>query len=221
LSPAYHLSSYKKARWAPWLHRFVPWIDRGLSDDAMRYEAMPTRGVAETVKAIKAMRQSVKKAGSIDKPWLLIQSTDDLVTLPANNVSYFMKRATHPLSKVIEFSKKETIEDSIADYSSNERVARYPAYDDPLRVLGLTHTSVHIAPDNPHYGIQGDYRNCGGTAPRDQTDVERCMAAEKVWYGLWDQEVKPGRAQAMSTFNPHYKLVEAEVGQFIEKAFPF
>jgi len=41
-SPAYYLSSYRLARFTPWIHPFMPWIDRGNADDAMRYEAMPT-----------------------------------------------------------------------------------------------------------------------------------------------------------------------------------
>ena len=220
VSPAYSLSTWKLARLAPWFHRLKPWIDREPPDDSMRYEAMPTRGVAETVKAIKAMRNSVSRHGPIDRPWLLIQSTDDLVTVPSKNAAFLIKHATNPISRVIEFAKAETFNDPIPDYSDHERIGRYPGFKEESRVLGLTHTSVHISPGNSHYGIEGEYRNCGGTGPRDKVAVDRCTSAEEVWYGLWGQEVEAGRAQAMSTFNPSFDLLEVETRRFIEAALP-
>ena len=31
------------------------------------------------------------------------------------------------------------------------------------RVDGLTHLAVHVSPENPHYGSNGDYRACRAT----------------------------------------------------------
>jgi len=207
LSPAYNLSSYQKAKWAPWLHRLVPWIDRGISDDAMRYEAMPTRGVVETVKAIQQLNRRLSQQESIDIPWLLAQSLDDAVVLPEHNHRLWKKRATHPDSRLVRFysDEKPAAETSVIDISGQNETEK---------VLGLSHLAIHIKPDNTHYGRNGNYRNCGLTAPRDRALVETCTNAETVWYGLWSSAPKPGVPLAISTFNPAFDEFASTITTF-------
>jgi len=210
LSPAYHLSSYRLARWSPWLHRIVPWIDRGIADDAMRYEAMPTRGVAETIKAIQNMRKQIQQHGSIKTPWLLAQSMDDAVVLPQQNQQFWREYAAHPESRLISFYSDTQPE-------QEPRASNISGKDSSQRVLGLTHLAIHLSPDNAHYGQNGSYRNCGLTAPRDRALVRACQQSESVWYGLWNSEPKPGRAQAMSTFNPAFEEFAVALNAFATK----
>lgn len=223
VSPAYSLSSWRLARWAPWFYWLRPWVDRELPDDAMRYEAMPTRGVAETVRAMKTMRRKVAHRGLVAMPWLLVQSADDAVTVPIENLAFFDRYADNPLSEIILFVGPETDVASPAEQLSEvtKRITRIPGFDVKAHVLGLTHTAIHIAPDNPHYGVHGEYRNCGGTARRQPELVANCLSTDELWYGLWDQYVEPGRAQAISTFNPNFKLLTEEMTRFIESAIPY
>lgn len=218
VSPAYDLSSWRLARWAPWFYRLRPWIDRGIADDAMRYEAMPTRGVAETVRAIKRMRENLAIHGSVTIPWLLVQSSDDAVTVPAENIRIFEQFAANSISRVVEFTGQNT--NTEANTSPDPRILHLPGFDGNLRVLGLTHTAVHQSPDNQHYGARGRYRNCGGTAPRIRDAVKKCEAADVVWYGLWGQTVESGRAQAMSTFNPNFRMLAEQIRLFTISALP-
>jgi len=94
ISPAYHLSSWRLARRAPWLARAKRWIDRGVPDDYARHEAMPTRGVVETVRAMRHLRRRFARAGEVNVPWLLVQSLDDAVTAPDENIALHRARAT-------------------------------------------------------------------------------------------------------------------------------
>lgn len=71
-----------------------------MPDDRFRYEAMPTRGMAETFRAIKLLRQRLSQmAEKVDIPWMVIQSMDDAVVSPNDNVQFFLKNAFHPGSK--------------------------------------------------------------------------------------------------------------------------
>jgi len=196
-SPAYYLSSYKLARFAPWVHPVKPWIDRGRADDAMRYEAMPTRGVAETVKAMKIMHKSMRRAEKLEIPWLLVQSNDDAVVIPKQNSDFFEKHAAHASSTEILFYSEPDPDWGTLDIDATIRV---PVAKNDFRVLGLTHVSPHVSPSNPHYGISGSYRNCGSTAPRDQSLVVDCSKADEVWYGLWQDDVPAaGQPRAIAT----------------------
>lgn len=209
LSPAYHLSSWRLARWAPLVHPFKPWIDQELADDAMRYEAMPTRGIAETVRAIREMRKAVVRRGAISIPWLLVQSTDDAVVVPADNRAFFHQFSRHKVSRLINFSSDQPP----ANLPSTETWLQ--GFNDSMRVTGLTHQAIHISPDNPHYGINGAYRNCGSTAPRDPAAVALCESSKSVWYGLWNDPESADRASARSTFNPNFRKLSVEILHFL------
>ena len=89
ISPAYYLSSAMLTKWAPLAAPIVRWVDRGVAADPMRYEAMPTRGVAETWTAIKQLHRSIKKSGPVQIPWMLAQSMDDAVVVPDKNETFW------------------------------------------------------------------------------------------------------------------------------------
>jgi len=214
VSPAYHLSSYRTARWARWVRVFVPWIDKGKADDAMRYEAMPTRGVVETVKAIQQLHRKMAKHGPIEVPWLLAQSADDAVVLPQENQRFWQSNAKHPDSRLVQFYSDTVPEDGV-------RTLNLSGTDTTQRVLGLTHVALHVSPDNEHYGIRGNYRNCGLTAPRDREWVKACEDANTVSFGLWNTVPKPGEPVAISTFNPAFKQFAHEVKTFAIKVSKF
>jgi len=210
LSPAFNLSSYRVAKWSRWLRPFVPWIDRGISDDSMRYEAMPTRGVVETVNAIKSLNRKLEKTDSIDVPWLLAQSLDDAVIVPEKNQQLWEQYAVHPASRLVRFYSGEVPPEQA-------RVINISGRDEQQKVLGLSHVAIHNGPSNEHYGRNGRYRNCGVTAPRDRTRVAACEQADSVWYGLWSSETEIEDPMAISTFNPAFDVFAVELRTFASK----
>lgn len=210
ISPAYYLSSARIARWAPWAAPLMRWVDKGVSDDPMRYEAMPTRGVAETWSAMQQLHKRIKTDGPVQTPWMLIQSMDDAVVVPAQNESLWRQQAISPHSRLVRFYSTQQVDDE-------SRVTNLPGSSESSRVIALTHLAIHQSPNNPHYGLDGDYRNCGGTMPRDPERVSRCEQSDSVWYGLWDTEPAPGQALAFATFNPSFDAMADEIKAFVSR----
>ncbi len=210
ISPAYYLSSERIAKWAPIAAPFMRWVDRGVADDPMRYEVMPTRGVAETWKAIRRLQNRLKRRGPIQQPWMLVQSMDDAVVVPEKNEVLWREQAAHPDSRLIRLVSTQS-------YPEQEREITLPGKSDQSGVIALTHLAIHQSPDNPHYGINGRYRNCGLGMPRDAEQVRLCVESDKVWYGLWSTEPAPGQAMAYSTFNPSFDLLAKEIREFAER----
>ena len=215
ISPAFYLSSWRLARWAPLLHRLRPWVDRELPDDRFRYEAMPTRGVAETVKAIRDMRRRLAdQSAGITFPWMLVQSLDDAVIEPKDNLNMFLENAANSKSRVLLFHSETNPPQGLTD----KRIVLSNGNDTATNVLGLTHVAVQVSPDNEHYGVHGHYRNCGSTGGRKILDVERCLSANdgEFDYALWgkpdDSEQRPS---ARATFNPHFDFLVDTVEQFL------
>lgn len=209
ISPAYYLSSERLAKWTPLVAPFMRWVDKGVADDPMRYEAMPTRGVAETWSAMKKMHNTLDRFGSVNIPWMLTQSMDDAVVVPEKNEALWKSHAVNPASRLIRFV-------SGPSYAEEEKVLNLPGSSEEDKVLALTHLAIHQSPDNPHYGKKGRYRNCGGNMPRVADGVKRCEQSETVWYGLWDTEPDPDRPMAFSTFNPSFDKLASEITSFVD-----
>lgn len=210
LSPAYHLSSSRLARWTPILTPFIRWVDRGVADDPMRYEAMPMRGIAETWSAMQQMNKNLDKSGAVNVPWMLIQSMDDAVIEPVSNEQLWKSHAANPLSRLIRFVSHQQFPDE-------EKTITLSGISDVDRVLALNHLAIHQSPDNPLYGRNGSYRNCGGNMPRDKAMVMLCEQSDTLWYGLWESEVGEGQALAYSTFNPGFGRLAKEITEFVGK----
>ena len=210
ISPAYHLSSERIARWAWLAAPVMRWVDRGVADDPMRYEAMPTRGVAETWAAMQQLQRSLDQLGPVNIPWMLTQSMDDAVVVPADNESLWRTHGLNPDSRLIRFVSDQ-------QFPEEDRILNLPGRSDADRVIALNHLAIHQAPENPHYGKNGSYRNCGGNMPRDPDRVKLCEQSEDVWYGLWNTEPEPGQPVAFSTFNPSFDLLADEIRKFAVK----
>jgi len=155
LSPAYRLRSNFLARQARWVAAFRPWLDLGPREDFARYGAMPTRGIASTMAVLAKLDDRVRRTGSVKTPWLVVQSEDDEVVDVAGNRWFFDANADDPRSVFVNY-----FSDPPKD-ATRDRVIWLPAAHDTLRVVGLSHLAVHVSPDNPHYGVNGTYRNCG------------------------------------------------------------
>jgi len=208
-SPAYTLSSYKLARYAPYVRLFRPWVDRELPDDYVRYEAMPMRGVAETVNAMKLMYNRLARRKTIDIPLLMVQSMDDAVILPHDNMRLFQTHAVHPKSRIVNFYTDQN--------TNNDANTLWVRGDnESMRVLGISHVGVANSPQNVHYGINGDYKNCGVTAPRDPAAVAACLEADEVWYGLWNKPTPPELPSAISSFNPQFDVLAEHIAEFLQ-----
>jgi esterase/lipase len=211
LSPAYHIQSAALARQARWIAVLRPWLDVDPREEFARYEAMPTRGIAATMAAIDTMHRRVRARGGVPMPWMVVQSADDEVVDTARNRAFFEAQAAHARSVLVNYFS----DPAQAEADPSTRAQWLPAIDAASRVAGLSHLAVHIAPDNPHYGIAGAFRNCGSTPFRDAQEIRACQRALRVWYGVGGQRPPPGEAGARATFNPHFAAMEQRLGEFL------
>ncbi|MCZ8236783.1 MAG: alpha/beta fold hydrolase [Inhella sp.] len=209
VSPAYRIRSNFLARQADWMAPIRPWLLSRPREEFARYGSMPTQGISATMAVLGLMDERLQRHGPLQVPWLVVQSEDDEVVDVAANRRLFEARAGHPSSLLVNY---------FSDAPPNEpssRVAWTPAASTALRVVGLSHLSLHISPDNPHYGLTGHYRNCGSTPYREEKDIAACQRADQVWYGVGGQSPPVGQAGARSTFNPHFQALERRIGEFL------
>lgn len=220
VSPAFYLTTSPYAELTRWIAPFKRWLDKEAPDDTYRYEAIPTVAVVETVKAIRRFHRLLDDANPINLPWLLVQSVDDLVVRTRDNEQLFIDQAKHPESLSITFVGKmaDLANSNSANATKDGRLLKVAGYNEQHRVSGLTHVAIHQAPDNSHYGENGDYRNCGVGGPRKRSAVQQCQQAEDLWSGPWNGKAPDNGAYAISTYNPNYDLLARYLSKFLTES---
>ena len=108
------------------------------------------------------------------------------------------------------------------DPSPQEQCAGFlvlPAQSLAHRVINLSHTSISIAPDNPHYGLDGDYKMCL-QYPEGSSDYTQCVNDDmQTVYGesgLGSEGRYDGKLIRRGSFNPHYAQMMESIERFIE-----
>ena len=100
--------------------------------------------------------------------------------------------------------------------AAGPRTVRVRGDDPELRVTSVTHLGVHVSPDNPHWGIDGDYRACSVNAPREPDAIAACLDAERPWFAGARVPAPAGEPSARGTFNPRYDVLEDALGAFVD-----
>ena len=211
-SPALALQRALSLSQTLWLRDIFDWADIDPQDDYARYEAMPFNGLAETYILTKNLARSLEP---IDIPVFLAQSVDDAVIDPVRNTEYFQRFFLHPHSRMLIYRPGDDEPDA-----NDPRIQYINSYLVDHRVFAYSHQSVHISPNNAHYGVAGDYRQCGGdTSNRSAEEVDRCLKADRPWHGeVFGAAAPPSNAAdsfARLTYNPRFAELLAEIDAFL------
>ena len=142
----------------------------------------------------------------------------------SKNQRLFLRHAKHAASQLITY--RGVNESSVANGSSSKgnsteaNLIELNSWSNEFKVSGLTHVSIHQSLANPHYGIDGDYRNCGSGGPRPRADVKLCQQADTLWLGPWNQTAPDKGPYGLSTFNPDYSNMAQHILRFLDKSSP-
>ena len=210
-SPALALDSHWTLMHTQWLRKFFEWADTDPQEDYARYEAMPINGLAETYALTQVLAQSLDL---IEVPIFIAQSADDPVINPVKNEEYFRRYLVHPNSRLLIYRRGSEEPDA-----TDPRIRYYNSYLPEQKVFAFSHQSVHIAPDNPHYGVTGDYRNCDSD-DRSADALHECLTTVQPWRGEFYGSAMPPKEVADTytrlTYNPRFDDLLDAIDIFLE-----
>ena len=125
------------------------------------------------------------------------------------------QRFSHPGSRLVVYRRNL----SEGSDPGDARVSYRNSFLPEQRIAGFSHQSVHIAPDNAHYGTQGDYRSCGQASDESAKAVARCLAAEHPWrgavFGDTTEAIPDAAPFARLTFNPRFGELLELIDEFL------
>jgi len=152
-SPAFGVSG--NAVFAPYLKTIYPWLSIHGDDDFAKYESFTTNAAAQIHYLIKDINRLVKKGKKVTAPIFTAFSYDDHTVDSQKSLNFLTENNTSNKSR---FNLYHADADKVQGL--DKRVTAINATLPDENIITLSHISITIPPDNPHYGRSGSYQNC-------------------------------------------------------------
>jgi len=206
-SPALEITS--RARWAglhklySWMSPRTAWVSVMPDHDIYKYESFCKNAAAQMYALTKALPKD-----DIHIPIFIAASADD-ATVHSSATLRFIQRAQHPASTLVWYSTTK-IERSKVEWVDSAIPAK--------GILSSAHTAVVIPPDDGHYGVEGEYKNCLHYHGSEEERYVMCLKAKQdVCLGEVDERNLQQGLLRRLTFNPSYAEMEASMQRFIKE----
>lgn len=193
---------------SPLLSPLVDWLDYHASDDYAKYASIPVPAIAEAYKLAKEVKALVMQSPAQVPVFVALSeedaTVDSTVTLTVFNESF----KAQPKSKLVLYSATQK--------TANTGQMGIINTDLPeQRILGLSHMAIHGAPQNPYYGVQGEYRVCSWYLGEEDR-YQECRQAESNWYGERSDALSAlSDVPARLSWNPYFDDLMVRVAAFI------
>lgn len=150
-APAYQINSRLTfmANWhrvLSWKYDKLKWLNRRIEDDYVRYQSCTFNSIYQVARLATKLK---KMNQPMDTPHYILIPYNDRTIDSKTTIAYFLKNAS-PQSKLLIYSKQAL------SYSDPRVIVRSSCYPDQ-HIEDFSHVSLTISPDNPHYGVNGDY----------------------------------------------------------------
>ena len=224
-------TAVKAKSWAAWLAPiakiFKDWGDTFKEKDAARYESFSLNAGAEFYKLTKGM---VSPKYTLDVPVLMAVSADD-ETIDAHAARKFFCYPTNEKRRALIWyqSIDPKVNAAINPVKTPELMCsniieiQLENITPNFNTVNLAHTALSMAPDDPHYGVDGKYHNCKAYDNRKTIqDFDACQGNEKK--NIFGEKNIKGLSDKLKdqlgldydylrrgTFNPDYKNLETRI----------
>ena len=190
---------------SPYLASVLTWLDHEESDDYAKYASIPVPAIAQAYELAYEVRQGLENK-PLTLPVFIAMSAEDSTVDTSVTLDYFKSSMVNANAKVWLYSNQAVNFD-------DARVQEFNAYNEDLKITGLSHMSAHIDPQDPYYGQGGEYRVCSWY--QDEA-FKRCKQDDANWLGekgelLTEKSPYGGRL----SWNPDFNRLVGQITQYI------
>jgi len=181
------------------------WVDIAPDEDPTKYESFATNAAAQIWQLVHDLSFRLNR-DPLPVPVFLAVSEDDQTIDPATAIAFF-SRVTDARSRAVIYGKGGKPQ----DLRFIPTVAARPAE----QILDMAHLSLTIAPENPHYGKNGDYRNCLHYL-KDESKWKACKQGRGPAGEITKNNLNRGVMRRL-TYNPDYVHMVQEMDAFLAR----
>jgi len=177
------------------------WFYLGEEIDYVKYQSLPFNAIYQVYQLGLALQKS-----DLKKPLFMALSNEDKIVCSKTSMNYFQQNP-NSLNRVLIYSSKPL-------FFSDERITiRNSAYPD-MNILNFCHITLPVAPNNFHYGKEGDYVH----ASHIQKNVRYGSfdKADSFFYDMLRRLKLTSFEYERLTFNPDFEFMQNQMGKFIK-----
>ena len=205
---AFMANWYKLRRFFKSEDEFQPdrWLEVAADSDDAKYESFPKNAGDQ----IHKLSSAIRKLGceNLNLPVFMAISLDDQ-TVDAESAVDCFDKTPDVNNKLLAYTNGE-------GSSTAKKVFQKASHSD-YRIIDFSHTAIPVAPSNPHYGVEGDYRNCMHYLG-DEPLWAKCKSDDTtVMLGEISDDNLEKYTMRRLTFNPHFEEMMKQIDLFVDK----
>jgi esterase/lipase len=216
LAPAIQISPFSCMTNLPpkldFLSKRLDWLHIVEENDYVKYQSMPFNAAYQ----VYLLTQEIKRISDVTflkHPVFVGISADDMTVSSKATIKYFREHSPKHSRLVIYTNYFNRLHDT--------RILKRPASYPEMSIANISHVAIPTAPNNPHYGEQGDYVR----ASHIQANIR---AGKPIVYGTLNNFANDmlnvlyrmglhKREYVRLTFNPDFDFLAQSISRFIEK----
>ncbi|TAK77066.1 MAG: hypothetical protein EPO11_03190 [Gammaproteobacteria bacterium] len=181
-----------------------PWVYNKKEIDYAKYKSIAFNPVNQ-VSALTDVLQELRHH-PLSTPMLMILSRDDETISSHKAINFFSKVANADSELLLYSSKRPPFDDP--------RIKLRPSHYPEWRIQNFSHMSIPFAPDNPHYGQQGDYIYASHPADSDFIFGAYNPIEEDIYALLYQRKLVKHKRREL-TYNPDFDFMAERIKKFI------
>jgi len=189
-----------------WLSENRQWMYRQEEVDYTKYLSIgfnPVNQVAQLTDVIKELREQHQ----LECPVFMALSRED-ETISSDNAIDFFSSLPNQESKLLLYT-------SFAHRYPDRRIITRETVNPELQIKHFSHVSIPFAPDNPHYGKNGDYAFASHMNTKDFIYGAYNHVEERFFNLLYQLQLIKCRRREL-TFNPDFDFMAENINKFIQ-----
>lgn len=183
-----------------WFSNTFKWYRKVRQKDYVKYESFTYNAAIQIFKLIEESHQLLRKNSFHKLPMFVVLTADDEVINPSSGVDFFLEHA-NAQSKMLIYGDLQTVQDP--------RITHRPSVYPEQCIISFSHACLTCSPENPHYGIHGDYQ--------DFQHYPRCQRpeADTIYLGAALRKNYSKFPLQRLCYNPDFHNMVADINLFI------
>ena len=213
LSPAIKINSFFDfaTNWHKvfsWLIPRAKWMSAREENDYVKYSSTTYNAAYQVYRLTRTLKK-MSQTTPLTCPVFMGLSYEDKIVSSLAAIQYFLSLPS-PHNQMILYASKQL------NYKDKRIILRSGAYPE-WHIKNFCHISIPIAPDNIHYGMNGDYPLASHVNRDNNIIYEALDIPTKKFYDLLYKLNLTSYQHQRLTFNPDFDFLSQKIKEFAEK----
>lgn len=199
-------------KWVSWLLPRQKWVYIKQDVDIYKYESFAKNTAVQMYRLTQALAAKLKHH-QLKIPIFSVASVDDK-TVHTSAAIAFMAQQVDPRNQFILYT---TDQSKSAQADISDKITWINSVVPEQKITSSAHTAILVAPEDAHYGINGDYANCVHYYPERMDKYEACKLHPKDYcLGEVSDNHLDDDIMRRLMYNPNFPALKTAINQFIE-----